>query len=86
MHKLQKEGTVTSYCEAVEYLLGTYAMDDVLTETDAGMMGFTQPSSKSPTEYAEALWNKMPRCDKVYDKYEFKGTFYRGNIGIHTTK
>lgn len=37
------------------------------------MMGFTQPSNKSPTEYAEVLLNKVLRCDRVYE-YVLKGT------------
>lgn len=76
---LQKEGTVTSYYEAVNYLLETYATDDVITKTDADMMSFTQPSSKLPTECAEALWNIALRCEQAYDEYEPKGFLLRNH-------
>lgn len=39
--KRQKEGTLTKYCEVVEYLLDTYVTDDVIPETDAEIMRFT---------------------------------------------
>lgn len=42
LHKHQRVGTVTSYSEAVNYLLDTYATDDVVSETDAKIMRFTQ--------------------------------------------
>lgn len=54
-HKCQKEGTVTSYCKAVNYLLKTYSKDDMVAETDPDIMQFAHQSSKSRTEYAEDL-------------------------------
>lgn len=45
-HKHQKEGTVTSYCKAVNCLLETYGTKRVIAETDADMGHFTQPSNK----------------------------------------
>lgn len=39
----QLEGTVTSYTEAINYLLEMYATDDVIAKTDAGMITFTHP-------------------------------------------
>lgn len=77
-HRRHKEGTLTTYCEVVNYLLETYATDDVIAETDAEILRFTQPPTKSPTEYAEALWNKALRCDRVYDEYVLKGIFIEG--------
>lgn len=38
-------------------------------------MRFTQPLNKSHTKYAEALYNKVVRCDRVYDEYMLKGIF-----------
>lgn len=50
-HKLEKEGASTPYCEAVNNFLQTYAMYDVIVETDANMIRFRQPLSVSPTKY-----------------------------------
>lgn len=60
-HSRQEEGAVSSYCEAVNYLLATYAPEDVIGKTDADVMRFTKPPHKSPTQYTEALWNKALR-------------------------
>lgn len=68
-HKRQKEDMVASYCKAIDYLLETYAINDVIAETDADMMHFKQPSNKLLTEYSEALWNNALRSDRVYDEY-----------------
>lgn len=77
-HKHQKERTVPSYCETVNYLLKTYATDHIIAETDINMMRFSQPSSKSRTEYAEAHWNMVFRCNRVYDEYELRESLLRG--------
>lgn len=47
---LQKKRKVTSYCEAVNFLLKTYATDDVINQADVDMMRFTQPSNNKLTE------------------------------------
>lgn len=72
----QKEYTVSTYCKAVNYSVEMYATDEVNAETDADMMHLTQPSNKSPTEYAEGLWNKALRCNRVYEEYMLKVYFY----------
>lgn len=74
-HRRQKEGTVTTYFEAANYLLDTFAIDDVITEIDADMMCFTQLSKKRPTGHTEALWDKALRCNSVQDAYKLKGVF-----------
>lgn len=50
LHKRQTEGTVTSYCKAINYLLEMCVTDDVIFETDGDMMQFIQSSIKSPTK------------------------------------
>lgn len=60
-----KEDTVTSYCEAVTFLLETFATDGVVTETDDVIERFTPPSNSWPNEYAKALQNWSVQCDRV---------------------
>lgn len=60
-HKCERQGTETSCCEAVNHLLEMYSTDDLVAETEACMMQFTQPSDKMPTEYTKALRNKEVR-------------------------
>lgn len=72
----KKEGTLTAYCEAVNYLLETYATDDMIVETDANMMLFTNPFNKSGTEYVKALCNKAIISKRVRDEYELNRIVY----------
>lgn len=58
-HNGQKDATVTTYCDAVEYLVETYGMDDVITENDAIMTCFPSSSKKLPMENAESTWIKL---------------------------
>lgn len=44
-------------------------MEDVIAETDADMICFTQPSSKPTTEHAEALLSKALQFNRVHDEY-----------------
>lgn len=75
LHKRQEGGLVTSSCEVVNYLLETYSTDDVIAETDAHMMHLTQPSSKCPTEYSEALRNMALLWDRVYNNMNSRECF-----------
>lgn len=68
-HRFQKESTVTTYCEAINYPVDTYAGDDVIAETDSDMRRITPLSNKSAMEYAEAGQSKALRCHCVYDKF-----------------
>lgn len=61
----------------MNYLLETYAMDYIIAKTDAHMMLFKQPLSKSPTGYAGAHWNKAIRCNRLYDDYVLKRILLR---------
>lgn len=54
-----------------------YATNDVIVETDDDMMGFTQSSEKSPTEYSKAVWNRALQTDPFYE-YRLKGIFIEG--------
>lgn len=65
-HWHQKEGTVRTYFQEVNYSLRTYETDYDVGEIDADRMRFTVLSSKSPTKYDEALQSKVQPCDLVY--------------------
>lgn len=73
--RTHKEGTLTSYCKVVNHLFETYAMDDVIEETDAKIMHYTPSADKKPIESTELLWSKALRCDRVYVEYVLKGIF-----------
>lgn len=87
LHKDEMYCLVASYCEGVNYLLDTYAPDDIIAEAETDMTRFTQPSNKLLTEYAKALWNKELRCDTVYDEYVLNRIFIEGfSESIHHSR
>lgn len=58
------------YPEVVDYLLQTYAKDDVIVEADTASTRYNEPQAKSPAQYAEALETKSLRS-KVFTMSTF---------------
>lgn len=65
--KCCKERKLTIDSETVNYRVETYATDNAIAEMDAEILYFMQTSTMTPTDYAEALWNKALSCNLVYD-------------------
>lgn len=76
----QKEGKLTIYCQVVNYLLATYAIEDMIAEAEAEIMSFKQPEYVSVVRYLEVLWEKALRCDLVYGEEFLKGFFCRRTV------
>lgn len=68
------------YSKVINYLLETYATDNVSAKMDTKVLQLAQRSNMALTEYADDLLNKALHCDVVYDKYGMKGIF---NEGLH---
>lgn len=66
--KCQEEETFTTHCEVLNYLLEPYASDDVIADTEAEIMRFSQPLNETQTEHAELLWAEALRGDRVYNE------------------
>lgn len=49
----------------MNYLLETYATDDVITKMNGRVLRFTQPFSLMHEKYRGAVWNKALRSDLV---------------------
>lgn len=77
----QNEGTTTPYCEVVNYLLGTCAVDDVIAGADTKSMRLTYPWTKDLIEYAKLHWAKAVRCHELYGEYVLKSNIFRGPEG-----
>lgn len=54
----QKEGTLTTKCERLNYLLETYFSDDVVAGAGAEIKRFTQLLNETPIDHPELLWAK----------------------------
>lgn len=55
LNKCEKEGTVMSYCEAVNNLLERYATDKLVAKTDKDTMYFMYIWKKWATDYSQAF-------------------------------
>lgn len=56
----------------------SYATEDVIPETVAEIMWFTQRPHKTPIEYSELLLVEALPCHPMYDEYVLKGKFTEG--------
>lgn len=52
-------------------------MDDKIAQFYADMTQLTQWLTKLPTEYAQTLWDKELRCDRVYDENLLDGILFK---------
>lgn len=66
LHKRQREGMVTSTFEAVNYLIETYTINDVVAKYDADMMHCTSVPNRPTKEYAKVQWNRVVWCNTAY--------------------
>lgn len=64
-HKREKTCTVTPYCEVIHDLLQTYAIDDLIHETDSYLMRLNQLSNKLRTRDTKAI------CGRSSDATEY---------------
>lgn len=67
---VRQQEKLKSYCKVSNYLLATYAMDDIIVEADMNIMSLKQPAGPSKVKYVQALWTKavgcVPSCDKHF--------------------
>ena len=69
---------LSSYPEVVNYLLRTYATNEVIAEAYAEVTNFLQSSRMSETEYGDRLWEKALRCGNVFSDSRLKLLFAEG--------
>lgn len=74
----KQEAELTTYCKAVKYLLKTYATNDVISEADAEITNFKQPTGMTAVCHCEVLWEKALGCGRVYDEPRLKAIFIEG--------
>lgn len=77
-NRRRKEGTLTRFCEVVNYLLKSNATDDIIAKIDAEIFCYIKTLNMRPTEHAEALWNYALVCHLVSDEYVGRGIFIEG--------
>ena len=74
----RRDEVLSSYPEVVNYLLRTYATNEVMAEAYADVTNFLQSSGMSETEYGDRLWRKALRCGNVFSDSWLKSLFAEG--------
>ena len=67
-----------TYAEVINFLLRTYATDEVIAEAVGDVTSFRQSSSMTEEVYSNHLWDKALRCDTVYSDRRLKSLFVEG--------
>ena len=55
-----------TYTEVVNFLLSTYATDEVISEAVGDVTSFLQSSNMTEEVYSNQLWDKALRCGTVF--------------------
>ena len=72
------KGQLRTYSEIVNYLLKTYASDDVIAEAEEGLRHFVQAPGMTELDFATKLTLKVLRCGHVYNEAKMIGFFIEG--------
>lgn len=78
LHKRQKEGMLTTYCEVVNNSLGLALTDDMIPDTESMTLRSLHLLRKMPNEYGKLVWAKALRWDLFYNEYVLKVHFIKG--------
>lgn len=74
----QRGEMLTSYPEAVNFLLMTYATDDAMAEALLEVEGYKKSTGVTETEFSNELWRRALRCGTVFSGNRLKGIFVEG--------
>lgn len=69
---------LSSYVEVVNFMLATYATDDVIARAVKTLENYKQLPGMAPTDFAKRLYTKALRCGMVYEEKRVKSLFVEG--------
>ncbi|CAN8075924.1 unnamed protein product [Agarophyton chilense] len=74
---MDEDGTemLESCPEVVNFLLETYATDEVIQEVYSEVLAYHQRSGQTESEFSLALWNLATRCGNVFPTSRLKSLF-----------
>ena len=67
-----------TYAEVVNFLLRTYATDEVISEAVGDVTSFRQSSNMTEEVYSNQLWDKALGCGTVFSNRLLKSLFVKG--------
>lgn len=85
----QQGDKLTTYCQVINYLLETFATDNIIAEAESDITSFEKPVGTTGTRHFEILFEKALRCGVVYNEPRLKEIFIeslRSSICYSTRK
>ena len=76
-----------TYCQAIDFLLRTYATDDIIARAVDDLKSYKQDSTTSEMAYLEKLWARALRMGSVFQEHDLVDIFLAGlrpEIADHT--
>ena len=73
-----RDEVLSSYPEVVNYLLRTYATDEIIAEAYSEVTNYIQSTGMSEMEYGDRLWRKALRCGNVFSDDRLKSLYAEG--------
>lgn len=70
------------FCGVVKNSQENSTTETFMSEMDAEILLYTQPSNMMPKKHAGAIWNKTLGIDRDHDEYMFKGIFIERLHGL----
>lgn len=71
----ERELKRTTYCQGVDNLFVTYAIDNVIGEVEAEITNFNHQEGLVAVRYSEVPWRKALRCGRVRDHSRLENVF-----------
>ena len=75
---VEQRELLETYPEVVNFLLRTYATDEVIAEAVGDVTSFRQSSNMTEEVYSNHLWDKALRCGTVFSDRRLKSLFTEG--------
>lgn len=71
-------GSLTTCCQLINNLLGTYASDEIVAMAEADVTKCVQKDCMTESEFEAFLWKKESRCCLVFSVDKLKGIYIEG--------
>ena len=69
---------LSTYCQVINYLLGAYADNQIISRSHNDIIRMQQLPDQSPVRFKDELWKKMARCGPVYSQETMTHYFVEG--------
>ena len=69
---------LSTYCEVFNYLLRTFATNEVIATAYADLTSYVQATGMTETDYGDKIWDKTIRCGSVISQNRLRSMYAEG--------